>query len=142
MAINPVTMGLMTTLDGISEIRLPEEWINAVTEEKNRKYALFLMSTDKTIRFIPTGNPKVIKYHVNLSDDKISEDFLQKTLEALLEIKVKTLYNSGVCFVGSECFFDFFIDYPSDEQKIDLIIQTLEKLQSVSDIEHIIYKIE
>jgi len=134
MTIQSVTLGKMINLsDSQHAVELPERWINAVTEQKSFEYAIFFMSSDSTIRFIPTQSSKVIKFHVDVSDKNVPPDFLNQVLEQLVKLDVQSLFNSGVCFFESECFFEFFVDHPKNEEKVEKIIEALNIIKGVKE---------
>lgn len=131
-----VTLGQVIQLD--KAVTIPDEWVDLVNPLQH-KYALLLTTNPAIVRFIPTKHTKVVKYHIQLS--QIEEDFLEKVVSSLQELEVQTLFNSGVCFVETDCYYEFFIDYPDEEEKVQQVVELLERAPGVLGVDSTIIEI-
>lgn len=114
-----------------SEIVFNQEWIDAIIN-KNQKHALLIISTDNTLRLIPTLGFKSIKFHIEL--DSILDNLLEKILALFSKLSIKPLFNSGVCFTDSICYLEFFVDFIFDKDKLNGLINSLEEFAGTKNI--------
>ena len=138
MSGQQITLGTMIDFDSNLDLHLPSKWIQTL-KDKNQTYAIFIVSSDNTIRLIPTHSPSAIKFHLDL--ESIEDNLLEKLLGLFAELKISPLYNSGVCFVGEECFLEFFFERNEDSKPIlKLVRQKLENFHGIKEIKTEIYE--
>ena len=126
-----ITLAKIFDFSSKSDILFSQKWINTIID-KNQKHALFLISTDNSLRLIPTMSDKAIKFYIEL--DSILDNLLQNILVLLSRLNIKPLYNSGVCFAESVCYLEIFIDFIADKNLLKTLTENLEEFTGNSKV--------
>ena len=73
---------------------------------------------------------------VAIDIDKLAPDFLRKVGNLFFELKLKTLYSTGLCFIDEKCIFDVYIDSIEfgkiDTEKLKNEIMSIEGISEIN----------
>ncbi|MFX0210737.1 MAG: hypothetical protein ACFFDT_32460 [Candidatus Hodarchaeota archaeon] len=96
---------------------------------------MILNPCTKVIQIIPTKSSKILKLKIEFSK-KFSKDFLPNLWMVYKRNKIKTLYNTGLCFCIPPCYpYETYID--SDDLQIseDQLKSELLTIPSIGNVE-------
>lgn len=139
--IQNITIAKMLKLELEKSVELSEEFLNELKPDIGKFAVIILTLNNKIIRIIPTVTKKVHKIAIDI--DKLAPDFLRKVGNLFFELKLKTLYSTGLCFVDEKCIFDVYID-SIEFEKIDAekLKQEIMSVEGISDINISIIDVE
>ena len=139
--IQNITIAKMLKLELEKSVELSEEFLNELKSDIGKFAVIILTLNNKIIRIIPTVTKKVHKIAIDI--DKLAPDFLRKVGNLFFELKLKTLYSTGLCFVDEKCIFDVYID-SIEFEKIDAekLKQEIMSVEGISDINISIIDVE
>lgn len=112
-----ITIAEMLQLVPNQSLKLSKEFLKALKPEIGNYAVIILTPNTKIIRIIPTSSSKVYKIGIDIG--KLTPDFLRKIGNLFLEMGLKALYSTGLCFIEEKCVFDGYID-AEEFSKIDV----------------------
>ncbi|MBN1330733.1 MAG: hypothetical protein JXA54_14775 [Candidatus Heimdallarchaeota archaeon] len=115
--IPTITMAEMLQLVSNQSLKLSQDFLRALKPEIGNYAIIILTPNTKIIRIIPTSSNKVYKIAIDIG--KLTPDFLRKIGNLFLEMGLKALYSTGLCFIEEKCVFDGYID-AEEFNKIDV----------------------
>ncbi len=132
--IQDITIAEMLKLEPEKPVELTEVFLDKLKPEIGKFAVIILTLNNKVIRIIPTVTKKVHKIAIDI--DKLAPDFLRKVGNLFFELKLKTLYSTGLCFVDEKCIFDVYIDSNEfekiDKEKLKKEIMSIEGISEIN----------
>ena len=129
-----VTIAEMFKLDQKESVKLPDSFLNALQPDSGSSAVIILTPHTKIIRIIPTASQKVHRITINIG--KLTPDFLRKIGNLFIEMDLKSIYSTGLCFFDTKCVFEGYIDSP-DYERIDVkkLKKSIMKVDGITGIE-------
>lgn len=132
--IQDITIAEMLKLEPEKPVELTEVFLDKLKPEIGKFAVIILTLNNKVIRIIPTVTKKVHKIAIDI--DKLAPDFLRKVGNLFFELRLKTLYSTGLCFVDEKCIFDVYIDSNEfekiDKEKLKKEIMSIEGISEIN----------
>lgn len=136
-----ITMASVLKLEEEKSIKLSEEFLHALKPEDGNYAIIILTPNTKIIRIIPTISSKVYKISIDIG--QLTPDFLKRIGNLFLNVGLKALYSTGLCFVEEKCMFDGYVDSSQFEKiSIDDLKKEILSVDGITGVEISILEID
>ena len=121
--VEEITIARMLKLEPEESVKLSEDFLEALRPDDGYRYAAIILTPNtKIIRIIPTESNKVFRVAIDIG--RLAPNFLKQIGNLFLDLGLKSLYSTGLCFVEDKCVFNGYID---SSQFKDIDIESLKK---------------
>ena len=139
--IPQITMANMLKLEEDQSVQLTSEFLDALKPEDSHFAVIILTPNTKIVRIIPTTTEQVYKITIDIG--QLTPDFLKRIGNLFLELGLKSLYSTGLCFVEEKCVFEGYID-STEFEKIDMndLKKEIMAVEGITGVDFSLLKVE
>lgn len=131
--ISKITIAKMLELESDQPVSLSSEFLDALKSDVGNYAIIILTPNTKIVRIIPTSSNEVYKVAIDIG--RLTPDFLRKIGNLFLQLGLKALYSTGLCFVDEKCVFDAYIDSTEFEKiEIDKLKKEILSIEGITDV--------
>ena len=140
MSQQQISKGILLTRDKLHTIEVSQEVLDQFTPDTNNYLVIFNPRADSLkISIIPSKNREVLKILVHLT--AFSPQAVKAIADIVYDLKIATVYTSGICFQEQECIYEAYVEYTKNTA-ISSIKEKFSNIPQAVSVELEIIKVE
>ena len=127
MSQQQISKGILLTRDKLRNIEVSQDVLDKFKPDTNNFLVIFNPRPDSLkISIIPSKNREVLKILVHLT--AFSPQAVKAIADIVYDMKIATVYTSGICFQEQECVYEAYVEY---NNKSTIMTTIKEKFSSI-----------
>lgn len=141
MSQQQISKGILLTRDKLKTIEVSQDVLDQFTPDTNNYLVIFNPRPDSLkISIIPSKNREVLKILVHLT--AFSPQAVKAIADIVYDLKIATVYTSGICFQEQECIYEAYVEYNEKSTVIDTIKEKFSGVTGCTGVELEVIEVE